>query len=166
MADKSFDAVVIGGGNKGLITAMYLAKYGGMEVGIFDCRHELGGGWSSEESAAPGFITNTHAVNIDKYWKVVLERDFPDFKEKGGQWFPFNPAMATIFKEDHSCIAWHHADLDPNQEKTAASIARFSQKDADTWLDFWRKWKETIFTLIEMAPANSTGFKEDKVKGE
>jgi len=144
MADKSFDAVIIGGGNKGLITAMYLAKYGGMEVGIFERRHEMGGGWSCEESAAPGFITNTHAVNIDKYWKIVLERDFPDFKEKGGQWFPFNPAMGTIFKEDHSCIAWYAEDLDPQQEKTAASIARFSKKDADTWLDLWKTWKEKI----------------------
>ena len=79
MADKSFDAIIIGGGNKGLITAMYLSKYGGMDVGIFERRHELGGGWSSEESAAPGFITNTHAVNINNYWKIALERDFPDF---------------------------------------------------------------------------------------
>jgi phytoene dehydrogenase-like protein len=144
MADKSFDAIIIGGGNKGLITGMYLAKYGGMDVGIFEQRHELGGGWSSEESAAPGFITNTHAVNINKYWKIVLERDFPDFVEKGGKWFPFNPAMGTIFKEDHSCIVWHHADLDPDQEKTAASIARYSQKDADTWLELWKTWQEKI----------------------
>lgn len=144
MADKSFDAIIIGGGNKGLITAIYLAKYGGMDVAIFDSRHELGGGWSCEESAAPGFITNTHAVNIDKYWKVVLERDFPDFKEKGGQWFPFNPAMGTIFEEDHSCIAWYSEDHDPQQEKTAASLARFSQKDADTWLSLWKKWKEKM----------------------
>jgi len=144
MADKSFDAIIIGGGNKGLITGMYLTKYAGMSVGIFDCRHELGGGWSCEESAAPGFITNTHAVNIDKYWKIVLERDFPEFIEKGGQWFPFNPAMATIFKEDQSCIAWYNPACDPSQEKTAASIARFSQKDADTWLELWKKWQEKI----------------------
>ncbi len=144
MADKSFDAIIIGGGNKGLITAMYLAKYGGMDVAIFESRHELGGGWSCEESAAPGFITNTHAVNIDKYWKVVLERDFPDFVEKGGKWIPYIISMGTIFKEDNSCIAFHHEDYDSQQEKTAASIARFSQKDADTWLDLWKKWKEKI----------------------
>lgn len=144
MADKSFDAIIIGGGNKGLITAMYLAKYGGMDVGIFERRHELGGGWSSEESAVPGFITNTHAVNINKYWKIALERDFPDFVEKGGKWFPFNPAIGTIFKEDQSCIVWYGAADDPDQEKTATSIARFSQKDADTWLDLWEKWQKKI----------------------
>jgi beta-carotene ketolase (CrtO type) len=144
MADQSFDAIIIGGGTKALITAMYLAKYGGMEVAIFERRHELGGGWSSEESAAPGFITNTHAVNINKYWKIVIERDFPDFKEKGGQWFPFNPAMGTIFKEDNSCVLWHSAELDPDQQKTYASIARYSQKDADTWMGLWKTWNEKI----------------------
>ena len=76
MADQSFDAIIIGGGTKALITAMYLAKYGGMEVAIFERRHELGGGWSSEESAAPGFITNTHAVNINKYWNSTKQTNY------------------------------------------------------------------------------------------
>src|SRR4030042_3749186 len=119
MADKSFDAIIVGGGNKALVTAIYLAQYGGMEVAIFERRHELGGGWSSEESAAPGFITNTHAVNIAKHWKIILERDFPDFKEKGGKWIPYIVSMGAIFKEDNSCIAFHHEDYDPHQEKTA-----------------------------------------------
>ena len=30
MADKTYDAVIIGGGNKALLLAMYLIKYGGM----------------------------------------------------------------------------------------------------------------------------------------
>jgi len=32
MADAVYDAVLIGGGVKSLVTAMYLAKYGGMDV--------------------------------------------------------------------------------------------------------------------------------------
>ena len=44
MADASYDAVIIGGGNKALILGMYLARYGGMSVGIFERRHEIGGG--------------------------------------------------------------------------------------------------------------------------
>ena len=41
MADLTFDAVVVGGGNKGIVTALYLAAFGGMSVGIFEGRHEL-----------------------------------------------------------------------------------------------------------------------------
>ena len=43
MPDATYDAVVIGGGSKGLACAMYLQRYGGMSVGIFERRHEVGG---------------------------------------------------------------------------------------------------------------------------
>ena len=36
MHDESFDAVIIGGGSKALYVAMYLVKYAGMSVGIFE----------------------------------------------------------------------------------------------------------------------------------
>lgn len=144
MADKSFDAVVIGGGNKGLVTALYLAKYGGMEVGIFERRHELGGGWSSEESAAPGFITNTHAATIGKFYHTVMPWDFPDFEEKGGTWKPYYVAHGSIFEEDQTAVAVYGEDYDPDQEKSAREMARFSERDADTWLEWWKKWKTKI----------------------
>ena len=120
MADKSFDAIIIGGGNKGLVTALYLAKYGGMEVAIFEKRHELGGGWSSEEGPAPGFISDTHATTIGGFYKKVLDWDFPDFAEKGGQWVPYEVALGAIFEEDHSCIPIYGEHNDPTQEKNRA----------------------------------------------
>jgi len=144
MADQSYDAIIIGGGNKGLITAMYLAKYGGMEVAIFEDRHELGGGYSCEESAAPGFITNTHASTMGDFYHKVMPWDFPDFEEKGGTWIPYHVAHGSIFEEDQSCLAFYHSSQDPNQEKSAAELARFSQKDADTWLALWKVWKDKI----------------------
>jgi len=144
VADKSFDAIVIGGGNKGLVTAMYLAKYGGMEVGIFERRHELGGGWSSEESAAPGFITNTHAATIGKFYYTVMPWDFPDFEEKGGAWQPYTVSHGSIFEEDQSAVAIYGEAHDPDQEKSAKEIARFSEQDADTWVSWWKKWKEKL----------------------
>ncbi|MFH0814274.1 MAG: NAD(P)/FAD-dependent oxidoreductase [Pseudomonadota bacterium] len=144
MADKSFDAIIIGGGNKGLVTAMYLAKYGGMEVGIFERRHEIGGGWSSEESAAPGFITNTHMATVGKFYHTVMPWDFPDFEEKGGTWIPYIVAHGSIFEEDQSCLGIYGEDYDYDQTKSAKEIARFSQRDADTWMEWWKKWKEKI----------------------
>ena len=52
MADATYDAVIIGGGCKGLSAAIYLAKYGAMSVGIFERRHEIGGCLATEETAA------------------------------------------------------------------------------------------------------------------
>ena len=36
MADKSFDVVTVGGGNKAVVAAMYLTKYAGLKVGMFE----------------------------------------------------------------------------------------------------------------------------------
>ena len=84
MADISFDVVIIGGGNKALMLGMYLTKYGGMTVGIFESRYELGGGLSSEEAPAPGFIHNTHSTqHTSRMYYEPLYQDFSDFEEKG-----------------------------------------------------------------------------------
>ncbi len=144
MGDKSFDAIVIGGGNKGLVTAMYLQRYGGMKVGIFERRHEVGGAWASEEAACPGFIGNTHATTVADWYTMLLEEDFPEFRERGFKWIPYLVATGAIFREDHTCFAVYSENQDPSQEKTAREFERFSKRDADTWLRLWRYWKEIL----------------------
>ncbi len=86
MPDETYDAVIVGGGTKALFLAMYLARYGGMSVGVFERRHEAGGGLASEENAAPGFTGNTHATMtwISMNYTPV-ERDFPEFIEFGAK---------------------------------------------------------------------------------
>ena len=79
MADKTFDAVIVGGGNKALLLALYLRKYGGMSVGVFERRHEIGGCLATEELSAPGFRGNTHANIILPWYYAPVWRDFPDF---------------------------------------------------------------------------------------
>ncbi|MEE8470055.1 MAG: NAD(P)-binding protein [Dehalococcoidia bacterium] len=66
MADASFDAVVVGGGQQGLVVSNYLAL-NGMTVGLFEQRHELGGCATADPSPAPGFIGNPHAEHLG-FW--------------------------------------------------------------------------------------------------
>jgi phytoene dehydrogenase-like protein len=161
MADKSFDVVLIGGGSKGLVAAMYLTKYGGMSVGIFEDRAELGGGWSSDESPAPGFIanhcSNNHAPDI---YHVPVYEDFPEWREYGAKYGYWPVSMGVSFKEDYSCLGVYSAKEDPNQEKTAEWMAKFSKKDADTWLRLWDKGNKYIIpALLEwlFSPAQPFG---------
>ena len=144
MADKSFDVVIIGGGTKALSLGMYLQRYGGMEVGIFERRHELGGGMSSEESPAPGFIADHHATAIaDWYWEVVL-KDFPELKERGLEWVPYIYPMGGVFVEDNDSWILQGPFQDPSGEKTAKDWERFSPRDAETFLKVWKGWREII----------------------
>ena len=143
MADKSFDVVIVGGGNKSLITAMYLTKYGKLSVGIFEDMHELGGGWCQEEPAA-GFIGNPCSMHHTAQYHVPVYWDFPEWEDYGAKYDYTKVGAGCIFKEDDTCLLQYTAfdDVDPSQEMTAAEIARFSRQDADTYLGIWKNFKE------------------------
>ena len=134
MSDLTYDAVICGGGNKALMLAMYLTKYAGMSCGIFERRHEIGGGLATEELAAPGFRGNTHANIILPWYYAPLYRDFPEFWEYGGQIDQYLCSDGAIFLDTEECLSIYSQKHDPTQEKTASQVARFSEKDAETWL--------------------------------
>jgi len=83
MADLTFDAVIVGGGNKGLLLAMYLMKYAGMSVVSSERRHEIGGCWPRGTSA-PGFPGTPIQHHPAPCTYLPVWRDFPDFWEYGG----------------------------------------------------------------------------------
>jgi len=105
MADETFDAVIVGGGNKALFLAMYLAKYAGMSVGIFERRHEIGGCLATEEIAAPGFRGNTHATIQLPFYYLPLWRDFPEFWDYGAKIDQHLCSDGAIFRKDQTCLA-------------------------------------------------------------
>ncbi len=159
MADKNYDVVFVGGGNKALVASMYLTKYGGLKVGLFEARHELGTGWSSEEPAG-GYLGNTCSNNHMGWYQSVLYRDFPEFMDYGARYAYTSGGIGTVF-EDQSCIIQYTAfpDVDPSQEKTAALFAQYSEKDAETWLWLWEKgvkyWLPAIMEWMH-TPAKNT----------
>ncbi len=136
MADATYDAIIVGGGTKGLVAACYLAKFGGMKVAVFERRHELGGALASDECPAPGFIGDNHASTLSVGWYYsVFKDDFPDFEEKGGKFASYPGAMGIICHEDDSCLVMYHHNVDPTGERTAKEVARFScEEDAETYL--------------------------------
>jgi beta-carotene ketolase (CrtO type) len=150
MADRTFDAVVVGGGNKALLLAMYLIKYGGMSVGIFERRHEIGGCLATEESSAPGFRGNTHANIILPWYYAPVWRDFPEFWEYGAQWDQHLCADGFAFRDKENCLAIYSDKHDPSQERTCREIARFSQKDAEAWRKLWALEQSDEYRRVQM----------------
>lgn len=150
MADLSFDAVICGGGNKALVLAMYLSRYAGLSVGVFERRHEIGGGLATEETAAPGFRGNTHANILLPWYYAPLYRDFPEFWEYGGQIDQYPVADASVFLNNNTCLCLYSEKEDPTQERSAKEIARFSQNDAETWLRFWKLWQTDEMQSVQI----------------
>ena len=166
MPDAAFDAVICGGGAKSLFLAMYLVKYGGMSVGIFERRHEIGGGLATEEISAPGFRGNTHACIILPWYYAPVWRDFPEFWDYGAQWDQYLCTEGAVFANNETCLAIYSEKHDPTQERTAKEIARFSEKDAELWLKLWQTWQsdetqrvtmDSIFNPVEFKTAPEFG---------
>jgi phytoene dehydrogenase-like protein len=150
MPDKTFDAVIIGGGTKGLFLAMYLTKYANMSVGIFERRHEIGGGLATEEIAAPGFRGNTHASIQLPWYYLPLWRDFPEFWDYGAKIDQYLVSEGAVFRNNQTCLAIYSHKDDPTQERTAKEIARFSERDADRWVKLWDMFTSEELQHVQM----------------
>jgi len=146
MADKIYDLVYVGAGNKNLINAMYASKYGGLKVGLFEMRHEAGGGWCSDESPAPGFIANhcSHAhVYLHHHGPIWL--DFPEWEEYGVKFAKPKVGPCGVFRDDDSWCGAYTFWEDGYRDKTYDLMKRFSERDAKTFLYYEEKWRKYIY---------------------
>jgi phytoene dehydrogenase-like protein len=132
MADATYDAVIIGAGHNGLALGTYLAR-SGWDVAIFEQRGEEGGGLCTEELTRPGFLHNVHC-NYHTLVGVCPVYEHLELHNHGLRYVRPPVQMGSAFSDGTALTV--HTDL----ERTCASIARFSQKDADT---FHRLYEET-----------------------
>ena len=131
---EEYDGIVLGGGHNGLICGGYLAR-AGLSVLVVERHLEIGGGLDSHEGSRSGFWHNVHSNNhrgvCDLKWYKDLEMD------KMGQEYIRLPISVAMLTKDHKSILWY-AD---EPEKTAATIGRFSAKDAKAFLEYNKKYK-------------------------
>jgi len=133
MPDATYDAVIIGAGHNGMALGAYLAK-SGWKVAVFEKRGEEGGGLCTEELTRPGFLHNVHA-NYHTLVGICPVYDDLELMTRHGLRYVQPPVqMASVFHDGTALTV--HTDL----EKTCASMARFSRKDAET---FHRLYEET-----------------------
>jgi phytoene dehydrogenase-like protein len=119
------DVIIIGAGHNGLTLGSYLAR-SGLDVLVLERRHEEGGGLCSEELTGAGFLHNIHASYHTFVDLAPPVRDL-DVRGHGVEYVRPEVQMASIFEDGTALTV--HTDLD----KTVASMARFSEQDAETF---------------------------------
>ncbi|MCH8901500.1 MAG: NAD(P)/FAD-dependent oxidoreductase [Chloroflexi bacterium] len=144
MPDATFDAVIIGAGHNGLCLAAYLAK-AGLSVGIFERRHEDGGGANTEEATVPGFHHNLHGQYMEFIDYMPVYHDF-ELEKLGARMIYPEVQLGITFADGRPPIVIYRpgADLD---KKTHKSIAHYSKNDADVWLELKHKVMERDRTI-------------------
>jgi phytoene dehydrogenase-like protein len=144
MTQKNVDAIVIGAGPNGLELGAYLSK-AGLKVLVLERRHEMGGGLATESVTAPGYLHNTHAVYMMMADYAPVYSDL-QLESKYGLKHIYPSLQIAMPLSDGRCICLY-SDL----EKTCASIAKISKKDADGYRGFYARAKRAVAGLI--APA-------------
>ena len=137
---KSYDVVIAGGGSNALSAAAYLAK-SGMSVCVLEKNEVVGGGLVNRELTLPGFQHEPHATGlIIVMANPMIANDELGLKSKFGlKFFTPKKTIATVYDDDtwmSTCVSL---------DETCAAIAKFSEKDAESYRRF-------VTRVIQMAP--------------
>ncbi|MGD0232492.1 MAG: NAD(P)/FAD-dependent oxidoreductase [Syntrophorhabdales bacterium] len=136
MRELEFDGIIIGAGPNGLCTAGYLAK-AGLKVAVLE---------ATENLLLPGMLVDSHAIYHMMVEYAPPFRDFELEKRYDLQWIYPDVQVVMPF-QDGTYLALYK---DP--EKSARSIAKFSENDAESFRNFV-KWSDEAMDVF-LAPAS------------
>jgi phytoene dehydrogenase-like protein len=137
------DAVIVGAGHNGLVTACYLAREG-LDVLVLEQADAAGGGSRTEETV-PGYRFDTHSAAHN----IINMTDIPDELDLWGaglEYREMDPFAMAVFT-DGRIVRFHRS-----VEQTVAAIAEVSRADADAYAAFMHRALpavEGIMTGIE-----------------
>lgn len=137
MIKKSYDAIIIGGGHMGITLGTYLQR-AGMEVAIFERRHEEGSAIFTSECTAPGFLHNLHAQYMEFIHIMPFYQDF-ELEKLGARCMYPHAQSGIAFSDGRPPIVLYSVEHEENFEKTRKSIAEYSKADADLYVDMRQK---------------------------
>lgn len=125
MSPGRYDAIVVGGGHNGLVSAFYLAR-AGLSTVVLERRPFVGGACVTEEFA-PGFRASTGAYVLS----MLREQIWRDMRlvVRGVRVDPAGPSMHVF--PDGALLS-----VDDEMEPTLDELARFSKADAQAYPTF------------------------------
>ncbi len=123
---KEYDAIIIGGGHNGLVTAATLAK-AGHSVLVLEQRDVLGGA-AATEAVFPGCKVSTGAVDASLFHDEIVRELF--LKMAGLEFVESKAAIFAPQPDGRALTIWR------DEQKTVADIARFSPRDAQAYPAF------------------------------
>jgi phytoene dehydrogenase-like protein len=116
----AYDAIIVGGGHNGLVTAFYLAR-AGRKVLVLE-RRDIVGGCAVTEALWPGYKVSTASYLVSLLQQKIV--DDMQLSKHGYQVDPKDPAFFSPFPDGRYFFTWQDG------AKTLAEVAKFSKRDA------------------------------------
>ena len=133
-----YDAIIIGAGHNGLVTAAYLAR-AGRQVLVLE-RRDMVGGCAVTEELWPGYRVSTGAYLVSLLQdRIVRELELERF---GYRVDAKDPAFFSAFPDGRHFFMWQ------DRARTLAEIAKFSRHDAEVYAAY-EDQLERIARVIE-----------------
>jgi phytoene dehydrogenase-like protein len=123
MTGPKYDAIIVGGGHNGLVTAAYLARAGRKTLVLE--RRELLGGCAVTEEIWPGYRVSTGAY-LTSLLQERIVREL-QLERHGYKVDAKDPAFFSAFPDGRHFFMWQ------DRAKTLAEIAKFSRRDAEVY---------------------------------
>ncbi len=134
----NYDAIIIGGGHNGLVTACYLAR-AKWKVLVLERRHLVGGACVTEE-VFPGFKVST-AAYVNSLFRPEIIRDLR-LRDYGFEPIERNPASFSPFLDGRYLM------LGTGSHKDVEEIAKFSRRDAERYPQY-EAMLERVASVVE-----------------
>jgi phytoene dehydrogenase-like protein len=135
---RDHDAIIIGAGHNGLVTAAYLAR-AGLAVLVLE-RRELVGGACVTEELWPGYRVST-ASYVNSLLRPEIVREL-ELKRYGFEMLARNPSSFTPFPDGR------HLLLGPDAAQNAREVSKFSRRDAEA-LPRYERMLERVAAFVE-----------------
>src|SRR2546430_9441368 len=151
-----YDAVIIGGGHNGLVTAAYLAR-AGRKVRVLERRPVLGGAAVTEE-VFPGFRFSVCSYVVSLLRPETI-RDL-DLPRHGLEILPLDGTFTPMPNGDY---LWRVND----HSKTRREIARHSKLDAEAYDEYGKAMLEMAYfvkPIMSMTPPDPTSLNPKSLK--
>ncbi|TET76363.1 MAG: NAD(P)/FAD-dependent oxidoreductase [Dehalococcoidia bacterium] len=138
---NEYDVIIIGTGPNGLEIGAYLSK-AGQKVLLLEKRYEAGGGLATEQITLPDYFHNTHAIFHMMVDYAPVYQDF-NLEEQYDVRHIVPELQWAMPLPNGKCICVYR-----DVEKTCASIAKFSQKDADAYRGMYHECDELMKAIV------------------